>query len=116
MESYDGNKFSWPQAFANTITGKTSISAVVGFLEAIVGLSMFILITIMVLFTKDVDYLSSLITLAAMSVGLVYAGAGQMYGNKVADSKEVLADINSSLPPATNLTVQTDKANINTKD
>lgn len=114
MQKTDFNNFSFAQMFCNSVTGKTSLGAVCAFMVILTGLLTFTIIVIMVLFSKDSAFIGSLITLATLSVGLVTLGGTVVFGNKVADSKEVLADINSLKPLAANITnVQTDKAIVN---
>lgn len=98
MQKVDINHFSFSQMFNSAISGKTMISAFTAFLMVSVGLLLFALLVCMILFTKDVDYIPSLITISAMDVSIIMAGATVIFGGKMADSKEILADINAQIP------------------
>jgi len=112
MQQYDGTTFKFSQLFSLSINGKSSATAFTAFISVMVGLAMFILITIMVLFTKDSDFLPSLITLAAMATGLVTGGLAVLAGGRVNDSSEIKADINKDSPPPAQITNIKDGQNI----
>lgn len=98
METQSLEKFSMSAALSNSITGKSSISALSAFIALIVGSLMFIIIVVRCICTDNVDYISHLITLAVLSVGLAGMGSVVLFGNKNMDSKEVIANMTSMLP------------------
>ncbi len=91
------NKFQWKQMF-NDSKGKTSLSALCGFIITVIGSGGFVssgltvLLMVIFKFEKDQNVLNFLNSLTMQSVGVITLGAGLVGVNRISKDKEIAED------------------------